>query len=659
MAAGEPGPTAPGLPDKVGMRTKERWLACSAGMGWAGRTGSGWPRGYSAGRTEAALPVAGDADVQQTRQIELFNPPSPRGRAIDAAINQLAAGENRTARGAVYTRRSVVNAILDLVGYIKGRNLSVLRVLEPSFGGGDFLFAVVDRLLSSYCEAGGSPQSAASDLARCVRAVEIHSETFRTTHVKLVERLVRWGMSKQEARGLANAWLHQDDFLLAELDGRFDVVVGNPPYVRQERIPAPLMRAYRKRYRTIYDRADLYVPFYERCLDLLGAGGRLGFICANRWIKNKYGGPLRAKVAKGFELLFYIDLENVDAFRTEVIAYPAITVIQRRSATSSAPRTRIALRPDPSTDSMARLSSAMLHGGSASDPRVAEVEGVAHGRDPWLLDKPPQLRLIRRLEESFPSLEEAGCKVGIGVATGADKVFIGDLDALPVESDRKLPLVMAPDLVEGRINWRGRGVVNPFNEDGSLASMERYPKFAAFLQKHREKVAGRYVAKKNPARWYRTIDRIRPGLTWRPKLLIPDIKGSATIVYDSGQYYPHHNLYFVVSETWNLRALQTLLRSSVAIVFVAAYCVRMAGGFLRFQAQYLRRIRAPRWEQVPEGLRTELIAASEARRQSTVDAPVYRLFGLDDQECALVSALAEEAQVRPIGTVSNEESPCP
>jgi hypothetical protein len=66
--------------------------------------------------------------------------------------------------------------------------------------------------------------------------------------------------------------------------------------VRQERIPGPLLEEYRRRYRTIYDRADLYVPFYERGLALLAEGGRLGFICANRWLKNKYGGPLR-KVA--------------------------------------------------------------------------------------------------------------------------------------------------------------------------------------------------------------------------------------------------------------------------------------------------------------------------------------------------------------------------
>src|SRR3546814_6244604 len=94
--------------------------------------------------------------------------------------------------------------------------------------------------------------------------------------------LVQAGINQGSAEGLCAEWLIRDDFLLCSLSAMFDFVVGNPPYVRQERIPASLLAEYRRRYRTLYDRADLYVLFYERGLDLLAPGGRLGFICANR-----------------------------------------------------------------------------------------------------------------------------------------------------------------------------------------------------------------------------------------------------------------------------------------------------------------------------------------------------------------------------------------
>ncbi len=587
--------------------------------------------------------------MNQPYQIGLFGATRSRGGAVDESIRMLSEGSDMSERGAVFTKRSVVDAILDLAGYTHDRDLARLCLLEPSFGGGAFLVPALERLLRSYGDCGGTHELAAEELSHCIRAVEIHADTYSKTRDKVLSILIDWGMAREQARILCDTWLRLDDFLLADLDGKFDVVVGNPPYVRQERIPAPLLAAYRERYKTIYDRADLYVPFYERCLDLLAENGMLGFICANRWVKNRYGGPLRAKVAKEFHLLYYIDMENVEAFDVEVIAYPAVTVLGRPAKASQLRRTRIAIQPEPSIDSMARLSHAMRTDGSTSDTRVVEVPKVTNGSDPWLLDQPDQLQLIRRLEDTFPSLEDAGCNVGIGVATGVDRVFIGDFDALPVEPSRKLPLVMAPDLIDGQIEWKGRGVVNPFLEDGSLAPLSGFPQFAAFLENNRAEVEGRHVAKKNPTRWYRTIDRIYPSLTFTPKLLIPDIKGTATVVYDKGSYYPHHNLYFVTSETWDLRALQAVLRSSVAVMFIAAYCVRMAGGFLRFQAQYLRRIRVPHWHTIPIDLRSELVSVAESHQQAVIDQPVFRLFALTQAESAMVTMVAEEAQVRPVG----------
>jgi hypothetical protein len=74
-----------------------------------------------------------------------------------------------------------------------------------------------------------------------------------------------------------------------------------------------------------------------------------------------------------------------------------------------------------------------------------------------MLGASDDLGLMRRLEAQFPTLEEAGCKVGIGVATGADQVFVGRFDALGVEPDRKLPLVMTRDIDTGSVKWRGLG----------------------------------------------------------------------------------------------------------------------------------------------------------------------------------------------------------
>lgn len=547
---------------------------------------------------------------------------------VMAATEALATEGGLEARGAIFTRSEVVDFILDLAGYTEDQLLHEKRLLEPSFGGGDFLLPIIQRLLSAW-RAARPNGTAVDDLGDAIRAVELHHDTFRSTYAAVVALLKREGLSANAATALADRWLSQGDFLLAPLEGQFDFVVGNPPYVRPELIPAPLLAEYRSRYQTMYDRADIYIPFIERSLTALSAGGNLGFICADRWMKNRYGGPLRSLVAERFHLKVYVDMVDTPAFHSDVIAYPAITIISREGGGA----TRIAHRPSIDRATLTTLAGLLSAQTLPKDAGpVRELARVTNGAEPWLLESSDQMALIRRLEGAFPLLEEAGCKVGIGVATGADKAFIGDFESLDVEPDRKLPLVTTKDIMTGEVQWRGQGVINPFAESGGLVDLGEYPRLRRYLEARRDVIAGRHCAKKAPANWYRTIDRITPALAARPKLLIPDIKGESHIVFEGGELYPSHNLYYVTSDDWDLRALQAVLLSAVSRLFVATYSTKMRGGFLRFQAQYLRRIRIPRWADVPEPLRRELAEAAIKRDVQACNRAVFRLYGLSHEE---------------------------
>lgn len=540
--------------------------------------------------------------------------------AVTSAVNAMARSGIEQ-RGAIFTRREVVDFILDLVGYTADQPLHRQRLLEPSFGEGDFLIPAVERLIASW-QAHRSPDPVAS-LSNAVRAVELHEDSYRGTSSTLIRLLEQAGIAAAQARSIIGQWLIYGDFLLAPIDGAFDTVIGNPPYVRQELIPDALMAEYRARYQTIYDRADIYIPFIERSLTSLNRNGQLGFICADRWMKNRYGRPLRELVARDYHLKIFVDMVDTPAFHADVIAYPAITIIARGTSTE----TRIARKPQISSEALSQLACQLTNSGKAVAP-VSIAPHVAVSGEPWLMDASDELAMIRQIESRFPTLEQAGCKVGIGVATGADKAFIGPHDELDVEPDRKLPLVMTGDIKDGSVVWRGLGVVNPFGADGKLVDLARYPRLRRYLEARKDQIAKRHVATKSPANWYRTIDRIYPELASRPKLLIPDIKGGAHIVHENGQLYPHHNLYFILSDEWDLHALQAVLRSGIARAFVATYSTRMRGGYLRFQAQYLRRIRVPLWTNVSTATRKALIAAGRSGDVSTCNDAVAHLYGL-------------------------------
>jgi Eco57I restriction-modification methylase/TaqI-like C-terminal specificity domain len=546
---------------------------------------------------------------------------------VIAAIEQLATDVGTTSRGAIFTRREVVDFILDLAGYTTDQPLHQMRFLEPAFGAGDFLLPAIERLLTVWQSL---PQPLAVEgLGNAIRAVELHRSTFAATRASIIERLQQAMIALPAAVELADCWLFQGDFLLTPLTGQFDFVIGNPPYVRQELIPAALLAEYRVRYQTMYDRADIYIPFIERSLLALANGGSLGFICADRWMKNRYGGPLRRLVADQFHLKIYVDMVDTQAFHADVIAYPAITIIRRERPGA----TRIADRPAIDHHTLAILSNTLR---AQNLPKVAgsvrELAQVTNGAEPWLLESTDQMALIRRLEDQYPNLAAVGCKVGIGVATGADKAYIGDFESLDVEPDRKLPLVTTKDILSGEVQWRGQGVINPFAEAGGLVELRDYPRLRCYLEARRALIAARHCARKSPDNWYRTIDRITPALGLQPKLLIPDIKGEANIVFEPGQLYPHHNLYYVTSDEWDLRALQAVLLSGVTRLFMSTYSTKMRGGYLRFQAQYLRRIRLPPWAEVSLPLRAELMVAAIKRDVPACNRATFRLFKLSEAE---------------------------
>ena len=530
-------------------------------------------------------------------------------------------------RGAVYTKPEVVGFILDLIEYTPDRNLAEARILEPAFGKGDFVIPTIERLMASYGESTG--RNVVEDLSDCIRAVELDQGAFDEGRKLILNALARHGVDPQSANALAAKWLKRGDFLLLQYDvSSFTHAAGNPPYVRQESIPDDLMARYRALYATIYDRADLYVPFIERSLTLLAEGGTLGFICANRWMKNKYGGPLREFVDNSFHLRAYVDMVGVPAFDADVIAYPAITVITKEVAGP----TRVAHRPKLDARTLGELVEGLT--GRKEIPAVGVIEKVSDGSDHWLLDiEVDKLALVRRLERSFPTLEEAGLRVGIGVASGNDKAFMAPWDEMDVEPDRKIKILNGKDIRSGKVEWVGLGMAQPWAAEGGLVDLARYPKFKAFMENRKAQIEKRHCVKGSPAKWYKTIDRIYPELVGKSKLLVPDIKGEAHFVYEPGGYYPHHNLYYIVPEvadSWDLLALKAVLMSGIARLFVEAYCVRMEGDFLRFQAQYLRKIRVPRWTDVPEDVRARLRKAGETGEDCQRD--VCRLYGLSTKE---------------------------
>lgn len=397
--------------------------------------------------------------------------------------------------GEVFTRRWVVETVLDLVGYTADRDLTGLRLVEPSIGSGAFLIPIVERLIASARAHG----VALSELSGCLFGLDLRRKHVDVSRREVEALLFAEGMSVTEASRLVKTWLVCGDFLLDEIPGKADVVVGNPPYIRTEDLDDAIEKQYRLRWRAMRGRADIYIGFYERGLGLLAKDGKLCYICADRWMRNAYGKHLRALIASEYAVESVWQMHDVDAFEAEVSAYPAITALAN---TTQRQATVIDTRKTFNARS-ARAALAFVHGDADEAAGLAWegacLPGWFETKDFWPTGSPHTIKLLERLQEDFPTLESDGMtKISIGVATGADKAYIiRQDDEIDVEPERLTPIVMADDIRDGHLKPPTKMLLNPWDDEGQIVDLAKYPKFAAILRSHKN-VRTRFVAQKTP-----------------------------------------------------------------------------------------------------------------------------------------------------------------
>ena len=464
--------------------------------------------------------------------------------------------------------------MLDLVGYTADRDLSQVSIMEPSCGEGEFIIEILHRLKSSSTKYGFSFNEA---FHRKVSASDIDDRKISVCIQHLME-------SFPELTDAAER-IYSEDFLLATHEG-VNIIVGNPPYIRYEQIPADKLDVYKKMFSTFYYRADMYVLFFEKTLRMLNPGGKhCFFICSNRWMRNQYGRKLRELIACTMSIDMIINMESANAFQEDVLAYPAVTLITNRAA------------------------QGVLE--YADVKSIDELERIKTSASPKPCDENWSCIFIKDSDcGEFNLLEEQGFSIGIGIATGADAIFVSKDIKGKVEDELLIPTINAQNLRGDRMVWDGRYLLNPYAKNGQLIPLDKYPLAKTYFESYRERLSSRHKAKKNPVKWYGTIDSLTPSLQREPKILLPDISDNSYVFVDEGHYYPQHNIYYISGKPLReLKILAAILMSDIIRHQLDNLTNHMNGGYARWQSQYLKKLRVPNVAKIPTDLADLLLTS--------------------------------------------------
>jgi hypothetical protein len=479
------------------------------------------------------------------------------------------------ARWCVFTNAAVAARGLDSICWTEDADLSGGRLLEPAAGDGAFVTIAAQRLVRSMRARGLAPNL--EHLSDRILACEIHSGVADILRSRVARVLADEGLPSQVAAQVASVWCRTGDFLTGNERPGFTHVAGNPPFLRRGG-----------------SSADTCVTFFERSFRALAPGGRLAMIAPLSMASAIGAAGLRRTIdAEGvFEGVEILDPK--DAFITHVSIISGLFVVRKVAAPTPA-----ALR----------------------------------GRTSWLVGPGDACAAFERLSAALPKLEEAGCRVKLGMTTGANSVFVGRPDQLPVESELLIPAVEIGDMPQGNLAWRGQMVIATHRSDGSPWPSRARPALYRYLAQHRERLEGRVTVAKGGRSWRMTHSRLDHALAMAPKLLVPEIGRQPRVVMDPGGLMPLNSLHAITSGHWPLAALHALLATAAVGLAAIAINLRRGSKYLRLNATHLRCVRIPRWADVADRER-ELLLSGDPSLAADAAARLYKLEHALLRRCA-------------------------
>ena len=227
--------------------------------------------------------------------------------------------------GQVYTPNFIVCKILDDMGYDSPEILGK-TIIDPACGDGRFLEEVVKRILRF------SPKSELERNLQCVYGWDIDDEATKLCIANL-NRLVasenveiEWNISVTDS---IRKYEKADLFSVNKMP-EFDYIVGNPPYIRIQHLEQE-QRAYIQRNYGFCKSGstDIYIAFYELCLNLLSQNGVCGLITPNTFIFTETARPLRQFFAINGNLLQITNYGDIQLFENAT-TYSAITIFSKK-----------------------------------------------------------------------------------------------------------------------------------------------------------------------------------------------------------------------------------------------------------------------------------------------------------------------------------------
>ncbi len=468
-------------------------------------------------------------------------------------------------------------------GTAEVRRLAVARRMHFLLAGGEKRAAQMElrraetalarTLLNDGC---ATLESAIAELLSAARNRDLFGRT-RGLNLEQRLRLARLRQSLRELRaaqrklrqeGAAPFFSFESHFADVMLQGGFDLVTGNPPWVRAERLSPRVRETLATRYacwhpaatRGFAHQPDLAVAFTERAIELARPGGVVALLVPAKLATSGYAEPLRQRLA-----------HNTRIER----AFPVPERVAQTFGAAVYPMVLVAARADPSG---LELTSTAL-GAKSTAPAVPQRRVQNDG--PWILT-PGAERISRRLRAEFSTVGDRWSPQ-LGVKTGADDLFVLDR-----ECPGTRPAIRGRDIAAWCCRPR-RYLLWTHGTDG--LPLARLPsELTARLSHHEDRLRRRADYKAGPP-W----QLFRTGLGFAAHRVVwPDLGRRLAAAVPAAELVPLNTVYGIATrDAADAAALAALFNSRWLTGLARLVADPARGGFRRFNARVVRGLPVP------------------------------------------------------------------
>ncbi|GAA6797475.1 class I SAM-dependent DNA methyltransferase [Helicobacter pylori] len=436
----------------------------------------------------------------------------------------------------------------------------------------------------------------------------------------------------------------------------FDCIIGNPPYIRQEQIREikPLLQ---KQYQDFYNStADIYTYFFALSYHLLREKGFNAFITSNKYARAQYGAKLRELLLKKTTIVSYMELNALKVFESAAVDTSIMSFIKQ----------------DPPKESSFNYYEPTPDDKNLKSAHSLSMRQNALSTESFIFANTSLLDLRDKMEGIGTPLKDWDIQINYGIKTGANEAFIiptekrdAILNACKTQEERKRtdalikPILRGKDIKRYSYEWADLWLINTHNGYTSALKskippidIEKYPALKAHLDAHWDTIATRSDQGDTP---YHLRNCAYLEDFEKEKIVYGEIVQEPRFYLDNGEcglgyFYAEATSFILTGE--HLRYLLGMLHSKL-ITF--AFKTFYAGGGLgesgyRYKKAFIERLPIPQITEKNQELADKITDGTEQilktkekdpkantqKLEKEIDALVYRLYNLTDEEIKII-----------------------